>query len=618
MIDFEELEQAEAWPPVSWAQLRATVEVTALALPDRACHARGLLRKWGFEGAEVFLGLWKEDVELDEWVRAGRITESRSVTSGRVACHFGHRAILEDFLRGPEPRRPWLLVFEDDLLDAPAEPLQAALLGFLAEVPATWDVLHLGYLWESREDREHVSGRVFRSHSAVGRHAYMVTRHAARALLEATWPQSDAGDEMYLRAIRERGLSAYQPLEPLFRQDRDRFPSRILLHRRPARDFRPSPRELAGWQAEAAASRRARSPSDGRRLFEEFAGEPVTQLRAEQLAAQWDDRRANPDIELGGPLLLVAAPSGWSPEVASGERSLRMAARPVRSVVGAWALEDGQGLGPSLQISRAEGRGLCAAVRRGSAELLADLAPAGPPGQLEGALRDHGGARRGVLRVRAGDGPEWMLVSHSAAGEARSNAEWSRARRAEDCGDGEEEVEHSLSVRLQPGGTEVHFLGGRPPRRWRLLPPDGSRGARLRRGPQDAAAAAAFADSDELLPRRQNFRILEPAGGAFVVRVRLAPRRRLVWYEPAAEGPPAEAGEEEAPLLPSHCPAPEVLPGPGAALDQILPLRLVGPWARWSTSAPGLEFQPQPFRPLETGGNTGCASACWETGWCSR
>merc|ERR1712060_804863 len=117
--------------------------------------------------------------------------------------------------------------------------MQHDLLTFLADVPPDFDILHLGFLWESRDKRVQVSDLVYRTNMAVGRHAYMLTRAGARMLLKATYPQIQAGDEMYKKAIHDCNMAAYQPTEPIFRQDREKFISKILMYRRPARDFRP-------------------------------------------------------------------------------------------------------------------------------------------------------------------------------------------------------------------------------------------------------------------------------------------------------------------------------------------------------------------------------------------
>merc|ERR1711904_254932 len=140
--------------------------------------------------------------------------------------------------------------------------MQAGLLRFLRAVPEDFGMLHLGFLWESQEERQSFgnSGLVFKTHKAVGRHAYMVTRSTAQTLLRLTIPQRDAGDQLYLDTIKSCKINAYQPKEPLFRQDREVFPiSEITGFYRPARDFAPPPDELRRWQAEAALARQKRS-----------------------------------------------------------------------------------------------------------------------------------------------------------------------------------------------------------------------------------------------------------------------------------------------------------------------------------------------------------------------
>lgn len=226
------------WGSNPWEELLRRARVFVLCIPARREHAALLMEAWGFE-AELVAGVPKEAVDLDAWAADGRVVRCEAVTAARAACHAGHRDILQRFLADGDGRKDLALIFEDDLEDRPAEQMREELSAFLAEVPGDFELLHLGFLWENRAQRPQVSAQVFRTHSAVGRHAYLVTRSGAEALLRATSPQDAPGDQMYLRAMKKLGLAAYQPLKPIFRQDRLQFASELSLRWRPARDFRP-------------------------------------------------------------------------------------------------------------------------------------------------------------------------------------------------------------------------------------------------------------------------------------------------------------------------------------------------------------------------------------------
>jgi len=158
---------------------------------------------------------------------------------GKVACHLGHLNILERFLAQRE--KLFALIFEDDL-EAGPESLREDLSHFLSQVPQDFDLLHLGFVRESRAARQPVNttGSVFRSVEALGRHAYVVTRKVAELLVKHTLPMYNHGDKMFQAVYHQFRLKAYQPEEPLFFQDRINFESELTERWKPSRAFQPT------------------------------------------------------------------------------------------------------------------------------------------------------------------------------------------------------------------------------------------------------------------------------------------------------------------------------------------------------------------------------------------
>lgn len=354
MFDFAEIESAAAARHVTWKEFIAQGEVYALTLPERAEHIEDLLDKWEFTNAHIFGGILKETISLDEWAKRGRIERNDMVTEGRVACHFGHRGIMEDFLARAPKSKKWLLIFEDDLIETSKDVMQHDLLNFWAEVPKDFDILHLGFLWEDRHGREQVSSLVYRTNMAVGRHAYVVTRRGAETLLKATYPQVMAGDEMYKKAIHDHNMAAYQPQEPIFRQDRDKFMSKILMYKRPARDFRPEKEALEKWQADAQAAK-TRYKDMTKERKEQLSNVDPKMLEA--LAWKYEDKKANPKINVREPLLLVGNVNDWSPEEARRKHFFEICSeRNVSELLGEWRIADQK----ILRIQSTDTGGMCA------------------------------------------------------------------------------------------------------------------------------------------------------------------------------------------------------------------------------------------------------------------
>ena len=165
------------------------------------------MQRWGFHDAELVDGPAKEQINLEEMISTGLVLpeymdvlwqEVQYHPQGKVACHLGHLEILKIFLK--QKLKSYALIFEDDLEEGPEMSLQDDLKDFFSLVPQDFDLLHLGFVRESRSARCEVpgtQGRVFRSAEALGRHAYLLTRKTAELLLQETLPMYNHGDKMF-------------------------------------------------------------------------------------------------------------------------------------------------------------------------------------------------------------------------------------------------------------------------------------------------------------------------------------------------------------------------------------------------------------------------------------
>lgn len=574
LIDVEGLSR-----PDSWRLLMDQVDVYALTLPDRAQHIWNLLEKWQFDDATVFFGILKETINLDKWAKEGKIVRNELVNSGRVACHFGHRGIMEDFLRKKSRPKKWLLIFEDDLVDAPAEDVQQNLLDFLAEVPTDFDILHLGFLWESRQNRIQVSQNVFRTKMAVGRHAYMLTRDATRLLLRVTLPQVEAGDEMYKKAIEKHKMTAYQPEEPLFNQDREKFVSYILMYKRPARVFRPDDEALKKWQAEAANYKK-KHQEEHEAKKQQIA--QIDQSIVDKIVSDLEDRKANPRVDLSEPLLLVGSLNEWCPETASKKHAFQ-AITNVLGTTGSWALTDAS----PFSISRANDGNL----------YLQSSDSTGRPAC--GVLHPEGNWLTCHLIVD--DNIPWVMVRLCYIEADDTLSVNLRDSPAEEWGDmlvatrrenEDEEVVHMLHLRLATCQTTFQIISAKEKWHWRLYPADLQK-MMLVKDAGSAVPAAISVGTDDGAHHGRNFQINEPKGGLFTIFVSMKKRRRVVWYSQETPDHLRNSGAQAAnstksPAAGSFLASPQSMPA-----DEFEPLRLVGDFNQWDEEAEGCELIPQ-------------------------
>jgi len=525
-----------------WQNFLDQVEVYALTMPERAEHIEGVLQSWGFDDAIIFYGILKETINLKEWAKHGRIDFNENVTLGRVACHFGHRAIMEDFCEAAPKSKKWVLIFEDDLMASPAHEMQVSLLDFMDQVPQDFDICHLGFLWESRADRVQINDVVCKTHMAVGRHAYILTRYGAKTLLEATYPQDQAGDEMYKLTISQRKMAAYQPVEPLFHQDRKKFISRILGYNRPARPFRPDAEALKKWQNEAAESRKkstARSEAEHKELKQRM--QEIDAATLKHMRARLEDRHANPEIDFKEPLLLVGTSNDWSPDDAMKSFSFTVAEvrRGENPFVGRWHYDDTTE--PLVISMDFDGQLRVSKTRPNSKEeeCAGDVHPQQDGNIVMGDLNANDGDFLGTIRFRfvPQEGPEGsMLMQFRSDGQTDFSPEapiW----RHEGDQDGTE-VEHHLPIRVKGGTTDFQIISRSKLWNWRLFPASAAPSMVLKKGERTSVPAGISVGSDDMTHHGRNFSIKEPAGGKFVVKVVLKRRGRLVWYD----SPPANSG----------------------------------------------------------------------------
>lgn len=230
------------------ATILSQTQVYVLFIEKRRAYAKALMSRWGFHDACFMRGMDKSDVDYDKCVSQGLVLpeykeylrfDPEYVVEGKIACHLGHCRILRAFL--DQQVHSYALIFEDDLEDQ-QQDVRRELVQFLSVVPSNFDLMHLGFVWENRATRmpADAKGRVFRSTEALGRHAYIVTKDTARLLLEQTLPMRDHGDRMNREVYQQCGLRAYQPAEPIFRQDRLEFESELCVRWKPSRAFKPT------------------------------------------------------------------------------------------------------------------------------------------------------------------------------------------------------------------------------------------------------------------------------------------------------------------------------------------------------------------------------------------
>lgn len=228
-------------------------QIYVLTLPrakdrhDHISHAlQGLQYQlfYGFDGSQYSLGALLDEGLYDPHVHQRIKRGNRGMSKNEIACALSHRAMYEDMVNNGYQ---CALILEDD-----ATPIHDHLENFetaMADLPADWDFLMLGYRSEkspniyhrlqqvlyqvyrrlslfdyhkvSREwirgiCMEHASRHLWRMGKCVGGHAYALTQETARHFIAYQTPIILQADRVFYYYMIEHGLNAYLTKQRMF------------------------------------------------------------------------------------------------------------------------------------------------------------------------------------------------------------------------------------------------------------------------------------------------------------------------------------------------------------------------------------------------------------------
>ncbi len=202
---------------------------------------------------DLFWGTDKAEIDIPALEQAGVYSEERArslhrngkaMSPGHIGCSMSHRAVYEAIVRNGWQR---VLVFEDDVLPRAAN--LPVLAQALAELPAAWDILYLGYdtgemfgAWDRVKQAAYLplaalrlikwtprqvlglNSRPFSPHlrragKHHGTHAYAVSLRGAKRLLEAQTPVASNADQLLIRLCIGREIEAFVTEPKFFDQE---------------------------------------------------------------------------------------------------------------------------------------------------------------------------------------------------------------------------------------------------------------------------------------------------------------------------------------------------------------------------------------------------------------
>lgn len=202
---------------------------------------------WGVDGRELNLEEIKLEGLYDSELTQKKVPIGKDLTPGEIGCALSHLGVYKDILANGYQKA---LILEDDI--AVATDAAEALSQSLSELPDQWDLLYLGYLYNTdkiklpiklrlyiaypllsllgmkKYDAKRLRRRFPRSYSEhldlagfhYGTHAYAVTTSGAKKILKYQTPISMASDNAIGDMCMEELLRAFIVKKRVFHQNR--------------------------------------------------------------------------------------------------------------------------------------------------------------------------------------------------------------------------------------------------------------------------------------------------------------------------------------------------------------------------------------------------------------
>jgi hypothetical protein len=190
--------------------------VYVVCLPERRAYAEEVMQD--LEVKPLYIeAVQAIGLSHSKLVEAGLVTKSCQLALSEIARALSHNNALRTFLDTPNAKTA--IVFEDDvefLGPAILAEVKEAMFDTLDNVPPDWDVINFGRCLDECALDEHVGRGVLKSHRALCRHAYAVSRPGAQKLISATSPLSGTA-QSDVTIAQQRHINVYVPTRVLFR-----------------------------------------------------------------------------------------------------------------------------------------------------------------------------------------------------------------------------------------------------------------------------------------------------------------------------------------------------------------------------------------------------------------
>jgi len=199
--------------------------VYIITLPERLTHIKYITQMMKFKPS-IFDALDQDTLDYDLLIKNG-IVSSRYYSKhnhGRIACHLSHLEVMRKFLERKEDEN--CLIFEDDIgFPVDITYVKKYMEKVMQNVPKNWDIIYFGRCYDSYHNK--LVNEFLIQSLPLCRHAYVVSKKGARAILNNTIPMVANGDIMCRKMMKESIIISYSTVLPLFFQEREKYGSAL-------------------------------------------------------------------------------------------------------------------------------------------------------------------------------------------------------------------------------------------------------------------------------------------------------------------------------------------------------------------------------------------------------
>lgn len=180
------------------------INIYVLYIPKRINYIKEIVKKKNLNPIYI-QGPLKDNYQINEFIKHGILKKNTSLNIGRICCHLGHLKILYNFLKTDKNHA---IIMEDDIQINNSD-FNKKINNIVENIPNDADLIYFTYCYENINKIKKYSDIFYEAYRPECRTMYLVTRKAAKIILNKTIPMYMPGDTMIALLIKAKILKCY-------------------------------------------------------------------------------------------------------------------------------------------------------------------------------------------------------------------------------------------------------------------------------------------------------------------------------------------------------------------------------------------------------------------------